>query len=184
MITWPSIYIIRNTLDGKMYIGAGNPEDRLSSHARGSRNAYLRNAINKHGWGNFHSFSWNCGTAEAASIQEQWLINFFGGANSRKLYNAMEGGAHCGFQSEESRRRRSASLKGRIFSEEHRANLSASRNGRQPICDEEKRVLATKRSQHQRWAKWRAERSAAGLPWVIHWNPNLTAKETGYVNAD
>jgi group I intron endonuclease len=123
-----SIYIITCVVNAKQYIGITySLRKRWNEHRLAKRDTALHNAIRKHGLDNFvftnfaSSYDW-----ESACYIEQMLI-----AEKNTMtpygYNMTAGGegAFGVKQSAESLAKRSAKLKGKPLSEEHKAKIGA-----------------------------------------------------------
>lgn len=126
-----SIYKITNTINNKIYIGQTWKviQDRFVAHKdANSKNCLnLHNAFNKHGRENFQiELIIFCHTQEIADYWEMYFIQQYDSVN--KGYNIRLGGSR-GKHSEETKRKISASSKGKIKSEKHRKNLSISHIG-------------------------------------------------------
>jgi hypothetical protein len=130
------IYFIENLEDGRKYIGSSvSVYTRISTHKyRLSKkihaNAKLQNAVNKYGIDNFKFEVIELCDAGALLVKEQEYIDKYKcvdeGYNIQKV-----AGSHIGIKrSEETKRRMSESQKGRVFTEEHKANISKSQIGK------------------------------------------------------
>ena len=90
------IYLHRNLINGKLYIGQTNTSILRRSHQDGSGYkgcSYFWNAIQKYGWDNFsHAELEECDNEEEADAREKYWINFFNTTNPKYGYNIMKGG--------------------------------------------------------------------------------------------
>jgi len=147
-----SIYLIRNTHNGKIYIGQTteiNPYSRVNKHLQGSGNFFIKRLINSYGK--------DCLETELlyTSFDQQDLNNkeylFITSFNSiyPNGYNLKLGGDAGGKCADETKLRISESkkgrpnhnLKGRRFTKSHKENLSKVRKG---FTSENRRVAARK----------------------------------------
>lgn len=143
--TW-TIYVHRNKTNGKRYIGITSkekPEHRWNSGRGYSENSYFHAAIQKYGWDGFDHIILATGfDEESAKRAERNLIKFWDTQNRLSGYNMTAGGDGApGYHpSEETRAklskarlkenlspetimRRSAGLRGRKFSDEHKKKI-------------------------------------------------------------
>ena len=133
------IYETTNLINGKKYIGRHKSEEFTDSY-KGS-GSVIQKAFKKYGWDNFSvRMLCPCFSEEELNAEEAFLIDFFDCINSKNYYNLFPGG-HGGFpagefspnygkkQSAETIAKRVEKLKGRTFSEESRAKISASLTG-------------------------------------------------------
>jgi len=120
------IYKITNKLNGKIYIGKDTTSD---SKYFGSGKLIVR-AIKKYGIDNFEKeIIEECSDYKSLSEREMFWINFFNSTNLLEGYNISNGGDGGDTISNNPNRNEiieniSNGLKNRIFSEEHRKNLS------------------------------------------------------------
>lgn len=159
------VYIIKNLVNGKVYIGQSkNVRERIYKHKSRLRhgvhkNSHLQNAFRKYGEKAFW-FGPLCECLEDELDQrERVWIEWYRATNRKHGYN-LESGGHaqktmseetrrkiserlngriCGPLSEEHRRKVSEGNKGKPKSEEHKHNLSEAWKGRPPISDETRR---------------------------------------------
>ena len=130
-----SIYLIRNTVNGKCYIGQTyrDVETRVfKEHLRGhpSNCRLLSNAVKKHGANNFTYEILHDGIIpEFLDDLEREAIEKFN-TIAPHGYNLTTGGNSGGSPSEETRRKISTTLKGKTFSEETRRKISEANKGR------------------------------------------------------
>jgi group I intron endonuclease len=125
------IYILQNKVNGKVYVGqtSGTLEKRWNQHKASARNGNgwrIYRAIRKYGPDSFNvSVLATCETLEEADCLEKRYIASFNSQDPVYGYNIMEGGSG-GSCNEEARARKSAKLKGRVFSEKTRKQMSKS----------------------------------------------------------
>lgn len=133
------IYVITNLINGKQYIGK-HKSSQFDPKYKGSGRR-LNLAYKKYGEENFkQEVLFPCFSEEELNAEEAFLIDFFDCVASDHFYNEFPGG-HGGFpagefspnygkkQSAETIAKRAEKLKGRTFSEESRAKISASLTG-------------------------------------------------------
>lgn len=108
----PGIYIISTPHNSMLYVGKSDVDWRRRSrdHYKPSNQSRLGRTLRKHGG---HLFGYDC---DNPCVQEQWLINFFGGPGG-KLYNLQEGGTDGYRHSPETRAKISSALMGNRPSE-------------------------------------------------------------------
>ena len=145
MRTW-KIYKHTNLLNGKAYIGqtsAANPKSRWAGGSGYSRkNPIFYNAIQKYGWENFsHEILVdNIPTLEEANRLEIELIaKYHTYIKDPECwgYNTTPGGSGRPHpQSEETKQKIRNSLKGRVFTEEHKLKISKTLRRKEVICIE------------------------------------------------
>ena len=100
-----TIYIHRNTVNNKAYIGqtCQKPEDRWARGYKGC--THFQHAIEKYGWSKFEHIIWATGlTQEEANDMETKLIALFNTTNSEYGYNLRAGG-HNSALSEETKQK-------------------------------------------------------------------------------
>lgn len=89
------IYIHRNLINGKVYIG--QTKNSLARRARKDGSGYkgshaFYNAIQKYGWENFsHAIIEEC-EDDKANERERYWVDFFNSTNNQFGYNSMSGG--------------------------------------------------------------------------------------------
>lgn len=113
------IYKIENTVNNKVYIGQSKDiEARWYQHIHSLEhgwhdNRHLQNSWNKYGQSSFSFSVIELCEEDKLTEREQYWIDFYGGINSDKTYNAKD--ADCtGKLSDESKRKISQSLLGNI----------------------------------------------------------------------
>jgi len=123
------IYCIENMSNKRKYIGYSvNIKRRFSAHIGDLRrnrhaNQFLQNSYNKNGEENFKFYVIEECPKSELFVREQFYIKFF----SSKIpfgYNLTDGGSGSLNPSEDSRLKMSIAGCGRIFTEEHKKNLS------------------------------------------------------------
>lgn len=143
------VYVHINNINGKRYVGItskSNPEHRWN-HGRGYKeNPHFRDAINKYGWESFDHIIVFDGLEEAQAKSKEIELIAKWKTNDRNFgYNMTVGGDGTkGYipsdetraklskarlkenLSEETLRRRSEGLRGRVFSEEHKRKIGDS----------------------------------------------------------
>lgn len=124
------IYQIVNCINGKKYVGSSKDlYKRGCAHFRALKgnyhsNCYLQNTYNKYGKEIFKFEVLEfVKTIEELLSKEQYYIELYNVCNKDKGYNLVVD-ATRNILSEESKKKISKALKGRIFSLEHRKNMS------------------------------------------------------------
>ena len=146
-VVW-KVYVHINKINGKRYVGItskAKPEHRWNSGRGYGENTHFRGAIQKYGWDNFiHIVLFDNLTELEAKTKECELIAEWDTCNPLYGYNMTIGGdGATGYHpsaetraklsmarrkenlSPETLARRSAGLRGRKFSEEHKAKIGA-----------------------------------------------------------
>ena len=145
------VYIIRNTLDGKRYVGQSRDcLHRFQQHRNGlrngnHRNAYLQNAWKVHGEAAF-TFAVACVCMESQLDElETRFMSEYGALDRARGYN-MEGVVFGAKRRDATTvaKLRAANL-GKTLSAEHRAKLSVSRRLRAPYSEETKAKISASR---------------------------------------
>jgi group I intron endonuclease len=125
------IYIIRNTVNEKVYVGQTwqDLQARFGDHCRRMRGKYkISNAIRKHGKESFSIEAIaSCTSQHNADLVEDLLIVEFD--SIRSGYNIRRGGSR-GRHSKETRAKTSRSLMGHSVSDEARRKMSISKIGK------------------------------------------------------
>lgn len=138
------IYLLRNKRNNKVYVGqTWTPLCERAGH-KGVRYVhckYLYNAIKKYGWEQFYyEFLTICGTQETADYWEQYFVIKYKSNNKKHGYNIKSGGM-AGKHTPETRRKMSASQKGKQFTAETRQKLSIASKGKK-MSDEAKQKMS------------------------------------------
>ena len=153
------VYLLTNTVNGKMYVGQSNmePLKRLSRHFYAAKNPTLRvrqlitKAIYKYGEGAFtHSVLEECVDQKALDERESYWIEKL--QSMHPLGYNFRGGGNGGAHTEEVKRKMSLAKIGKPLSPEHVENMSAALRGRK-LSEEAKAKMS---ASHK-------ERVAAGL---------------------
>ena len=157
------VYVHHNNINGKRYVGiTNNPKKRWYGNGKDYADCkHFASAIKKYGWNNFTHYLLEDGlTLEQASALEQMYIARYKTQDREYGYNILAGGQNRPsmlgkHHSEETKRKMSASQKGRTQTAEWRANHSAfmmgllvgERNGKStPVeCITTGEVFATQR---------------------------------------
>lgn len=146
------IYMIKNTVNGKVYIGQSvNIARRWAKHKRElKKNNYhekqhLQDSWNKYGESNFEfKIIEECQpNATILNERETYWIGFYDSSNKEKGYNkALSGGTTLGIKfSDEIREKMSKSRLGMAFSEEHRKKIGEA-NRKRVISEQMRRKIA------------------------------------------
>jgi group I intron endonuclease len=132
----PAIYILKNKINGKVYVGETmNLRQRVYSYHKSNIDTPrpILRAINKHGLENF-SFEYqyypDISKDELLDIEER-LIKEHNSLMSGNGYNVCSRGQnrYSVTQSPEARKRRSEIFKGRVITKEWRENMSKAKSG-------------------------------------------------------
>lgn len=128
------IYVIRNLMNGKVYVGQTKDfAQRKASHlycARKGLKRPLYDSIRKHGEENFLFEILEKCEPEHVNDREQHWVSHFDSSNLEKGYNLTTGGnQHFDF-SKETRQKLSESHKGLPRSREHCENISKAKKGK------------------------------------------------------
>ena len=139
------IYKITNKVNGKVYIGqtiTGFDRRYGNNLSKRTSNRHLKYSIQKYGIDNFNiskvfdiAFS-----KEELDIKEKCWISIYKSTNSDYGYNSEDGGSN-GKPNEETRIKLSESMKGRVFTEEHRDNIRNALIGK-PLSEERKEKIS------------------------------------------
>lgn len=144
------LYCHTNKTNGKRYFGITRtaPKRRWAAGHGYQSSRHFNFAIQKYGWDGFdHEIIADNLTKEQACAMERDYIARFKTTDARFGYNLSEGGQSGAagiVQSEETRAKKSAKLKGRTFTEEHRRKLSEAAKGRK-FTEEHKANLSKAR---------------------------------------
>ena len=120
------IYIHRNKINGKVYVGqtCQNPERRWRKGEGYVKTPFFYNAIKKYGWDNFsHEIIEEGLTQEEANKKEEYWIKYYNANNADFGYNLKSGGQN-NFYSEESKKKMSEKAIKRFLNEEERIKQS------------------------------------------------------------
>lgn len=129
------IYKVKNLINGKIYIGQTTQSlnSRIYGHKRDSlkfKDIKFYRAANKYGWDNFE-FSIIDDKAktleELCSLEKHYIEKFDSYKNG---YNSTSGGEISPMMFEETRKKVSKALTGRIFTDEHKKNISEGKLGK------------------------------------------------------
>lgn len=127
------IYIIKNKINGKFYIGQTYKTliERFWEHcAKNNKCYYIRNAIQKYGKDNFSIDLLDITSSiEKANDLEIFYISKYNSTNRNIGYNICLGGRASNF-SDETKKKISNKIKGRILSDKHKENLSKAHKGK------------------------------------------------------
>lgn len=129
-----SVYKHTNITNNKCYIGITNQRpvyNRWRKNGVGYRECIkFYNAIKKYGWDNFkHEILFKNLTKQEAENKEIELIAHYKSNNNKYGYNIQNGGNCAGKMSEETKCKISKKLKGKRFTEEHKAKISNAQLG-------------------------------------------------------
>lgn len=174
------VYLLRNSLDGKCYVGLTKHPDvnvRLGQHRRGANprnaNTAIGRAIKKHGWEAFEKFVLERCEAEDELIEaeKRWIRHY--NCMAPTGYNMTEGGESY-VLGEEERLRRSERMKGHTVSEETKRKIGDANRGHIHTPEHRAKLGAARRggkmSDHN---KARLKEALNGLPsatCVLDWN--------------
>ena len=128
--------------NGKVYIGitGSNPLKRWGNGSNYNQ-ARLRNAIKKFGWNNIkHEVLFESLTKEEAKQKEIELIAFYKSDNHEFGYNIKAGGDSSFNHTEETKRKMSATRKGRPTSEEAKRKIGLANKGRKRTEEQRKKI--------------------------------------------
>ena len=140
------VYVHINKINGKRYVGITNqkPEYRWRSDGSGYfRSPHFWNAIQEYGWDNFEHTILEEGLARSEACEkEKHYIELYQTRDRAFGYNMTNGGdGSCGWTpSEETLKKRSEKLKGKVRSLEQRRRLSESLRGKE-VSEETRRRL-------------------------------------------
>lgn len=124
------IYCIENLINNKKYIGQSvDLKDRLYGHKtklkhNKYKNRHLQFSVNKYGLENFSFYIIEECSIECLDERERYYISLYKSDNEEFGYNVEPGGARgLKTMSEQTKNKISQSLKGRVFTQEHRDKL-------------------------------------------------------------
>lgn len=165
------VYVHTNILNGKRYVGVTSKENvnhRWSNGNGYKENPHFYSAIQKYGWDGFeHTILFDGMSEKQAKEKERELIKFWHTQDPSYGYNMTSGGdgtpdCHPSAEtrhklsiarrkenlSEETLARRSAGLRGRKFSEEHKRKIGDGNSKPIEMLDIDGRVIKQFRSAH------------------------------------
>lgn len=170
------IYAIRNTEDGKIYIGSSNNIGvRKNNHFSDLKNdhhsnAHLQSAWNKYGKGAFEFFIIEECETPVLIFRESVWIAYHDSLNPAKGYNHQHPTDHS-ICTEETRKKMSAvrrGIKRKPLSPEHRAKISAIHKGKIISLETRKKLSAAKKG-HIYSEEYKKHQSEVhkGIPWSL-----------------
>lgn len=139
------IYIIKNIINNKVYIGQSiQLKKRINRHKRELRNnkhhnKYLQNSWDKYGKENFIFDILTYCSSEELDDLEIYYIELFNSTDYLYGYNDQQGGSHSKI-SEKTKQKISNTLKGNIISEETRMKISKANTGRKHTAEEKQKM--------------------------------------------
>ena len=131
------IYCIENLTNGKKYIGLSNDCVRRKRehfnllNKNQHENSHLPHAWNLYGKESFSFFILEECPVDALDEREKYYIAKYHSNNMEFGYNIESGGRNNVVVSEETRKKLSDALKGRVFSDDHKEHIGQSLSGRQ-----------------------------------------------------
>lgn len=152
VLSRPGVYLIRNRVDGKVYVGSSvNISKRWSEHRakleRGTHHsAHLQRAWKKCG---ADAFEWliiePCDAAARIEREQHWA-DYFGSYRDTSGYNIRKRVEtnHAIVPTRETREKMSAARRGKVNSPEARARISAARIGHEVTTETRAKISATK----------------------------------------
>ena len=157
------MYVIRNTVNGKTYVGSTTVglRRRLRHHwsalNRGAhRNSYLQNAWDKYGQQAFIAEVLELDPLDVVACEQLWMDALQPAYNISRTADVVSGYRFTA----EQRARVSAALKGKPKSAEHRANIWANRQ----VTDEVRELMAANGRMGRGKPKTAEHRAKIGLP--------------------
>lgn len=144
------VYLIRNRVNGKVYVGkTNNAQHRWSQHVSASRKSHhhmpVVRALKKYGPRNFtFEVLENFDSENAALRAEVRWISYYESNDRGKGYNLDKGGLGGKTFSAATRAKLSLALRGRKLSPEHVAKMSASLKGRKLSPETKAKMSAAK----------------------------------------
>ena len=153
-----TVYVIRNNLNNKIYVGAHSTRDIFDSYM--GSGTYLKNAQRKYGLEHFSKYTLALfNTSDEMFAAEESIVNeaFL---KREDVYNIRIGGrtSYTSFGIErtlEARKKISEALKGRKLSKEHCAKMSEVQKGRVASTEAKKNMCA---AQQMFWQSEKAEK--------------------------
>lgn len=151
MSKYTSFIVYKHTSpSGKVYIGITQrtPNQRFQSNGYGYKsNEHFYRAIKKYGWNNFkHEILYSGLSKEIACKIEIELIAKHNSTDGKYGYNIATGGEHP-MLSEETKKKLSEAMKGRVVSEEERKKMSDRMKG-QILSEETRRKISEAKRGH------------------------------------
>jgi group I intron endonuclease len=143
--------------NGKMYVGitSQNVNGRWQNGKGYSHNQHFSNAIKKYGWDNFkHEILLDGLTSEQATWAEMFFIEYWDLTDNTKGYNKTTGGIMNYDVSEETKKKRSAIMRGRHVGGGVKGVLAGDKNPNygKHLSDETKRKMSeAKRGEKAYW---------------------------------
>lgn len=148
------VYKHENLINGKVYIGitSMNVNKRWENGNGYSRQPLFWRAIRKYGWHSFsHEVLFDGLTKEEAEQKEIELIADHKSNNPKYGYNIQNGGNTLGKHSEETRKKISASNKGRVITPEQRLKISNTLKGRKLPPETRKKISESLQGEKCYW---------------------------------
>jgi len=177
------IYLIENTVNGKIYIGqtVQTLKDRMYSHKSDSKrnDSYLCKAIRKHGWESFKFYILDntAKTQEQLNSNEISWIACFNSTNKKIGYNIENGGKGIGKMSDETKKKLSIANKGKTHSDETKKKISIAGTGRSHSEEAKKKIsIANTGENHPMFGKQVSDETKKKLS-IAH-TGKITLEET------
>jgi group I intron endonuclease len=146
------IYLHRNKVNGKVYVGQTTRKWPASRWGRKGQNyhhrdqPYMYHAIKKYGWDNFeHIIVRECETQQELNEAEIATVALYESANPEKGYNISPGGKGNGPLSEERKRRLSEVNTGKTHSPATRKKISEAHTGKKMSAETRAKMSAARR---------------------------------------
>lgn len=145
-----TIYLLRNTVSGKIYVGQTWLALNMRAGKRGekySNSIYLYASIQKHGWDRFeYEILTHCRTQVRADWLESYHMRKLDAQNPAVGYNLDDGGS-CGKRSDETKAKISKSMKEKVWSPEA---IEARKRGGQSCKGKKKRPRTPEQKKQER----------------------------------